>query len=61
MFKDTNSHRLDSTQFMCVSGKFFGVNISTVKSKKNSKNWWHHPRSSSYRKNEEKIKLIKKT
>ena len=37
MFKDTNSHRLDSTQFMCVSGKFFGVNISTVKGKKTLK------------------------
>ena len=32
MFKDTNSHRFVSLQFMCVLGKFFGVEISMLKS-----------------------------
>ena len=32
MFKDTNSHRFVSLLFMCILGKFFGVEISTLKS-----------------------------
>ena len=32
MFKDTNFHESGSIQFMCVLGKFFGVDISTLKS-----------------------------
>ena len=32
MFKNTNSHGLVSIQFMCVLGKFFGVDISKLKS-----------------------------
>ena len=32
MFKDTDLHGLISLQFMCVLGKFFGVDILMLKS-----------------------------